>query len=713
MASKTGNKTIKLCNCNNTMPIDAKALGKALGVEGELKVHNALCRRQAGAFRDALTGSDVTGSNFIVACTQEAQLFSELAAQEDADADNGLRFVNVREAAGWSADEKRATPKIAALLAAASLPDPEPVTSVDYESAGAILIIGPSAVALDWARRLSDGSVGQLDVNVLMTRREGGELPVERNFPVWSGRPVRVSGFLGAFEVEWQRDNPIDLDICTRCNACIDRCPENAIDFLYQIDLDRCKDHRRCVEACASIGAIDFDHTDEHRVEQFDLVLDLSAQPLIRVPDLPQGYAAPGNDPLEQALAAAQLSQLVGEFEKPRFTGYREKICAHSRSGRSGCNRCIDVCSTGAITSNGERVSVNAHMCAGCGGCATVCPSGAMRYEYARLPDVGVRMKAMLSTYSKAGGKNGCLLFHDVDDGAGLVAAVGRHAVRGGKGLPARVMPVGVFHVASIGMDTLLGAIAYGACQVMVVSGSCRSDAYLAAIKSQMEVAQAILAGLGFTGEHFRLLDIDNAAELETTLWQMQPAKTVAEPATFNLSTEKRSSLDFAIDYLSAHAPQSANEIPLSAGAPFGEVIVDRDKCTMCMACVGSCPASALQDAPQLPQLRFVERNCIQCGLCANTCPEDAIALRPRLLLTEQAKTPAVLNEAEPYECIRCGKPFGSRRMVDNMLARLQKHSMFSGKQTLSALQMCADCRAVEMVASTEEASIFDYTKRK
>ena len=86
---KSGGKTIKLCSCNKTMSVDAAALGKALGIEGSLKVHDALCRRQAGAFSDALSEPDV-----IVACTQEAQLFSELAAQQESE--SALRFVNVR-----------------------------------------------------------------------------------------------------------------------------------------------------------------------------------------------------------------------------------------------------------------------------------------------------------------------------------------------------------------------------------------------------------------------------------------------------------------------------------------------------------------------------------------------------------------------------------------------------------------------------------------
>jgi ferredoxin len=679
-------KTLKVCSCNRTVGIDAKALAAALKSSAPLVLHESLCRKDAAAFQSALGA----GGEVIVACTQEAALFGELAEQAGARAE--LKFVNVREHAGWGASPAEATPKIAALVAMAALPEPEPAPAVEFKSGGDLLIIGPAGAALDWAERLS----GQLSVSVLATGP--GELPLERKYPVWSGRVTKLEGWLGAFDVEWRQENPIDLEVCTRCNACVRACPESAIGYDYQVDLDKCKAHRACVTACGAIAAIDFSRADAARSEKFDMVLDLSREPLVRLHQLPQGYFAPGADPLEQALAAQQLTALVGEFEKPRFFRYREKICAHSRSAKQGCNQCIDVCSSGAIRADGDHVKVEPHLCAGCGGCATVCPSGAMTYAYPQVPDLGMRLKTLLSTYRDAGGKDACILFHDAELGRRAVLEHGRR-----QGLAPRVIPFEVFHVASLGMDLVLGAIAYGASQVRILVTDKVADGYVAALERQLGFAQTILSALGYGGAHVGI--VRNLAAVGA----LAPAQTVAKAAVFNLSPEKRTTLDFALDHLAQHAPTPKERIPLTAGAPFGAITVNKDTCTLCKACIGACPEAALLDSPEAPRLRFIERNCVQCGLCASTCPEDAIRLVPRLTLGAQAKEAVTLNEADPFNCVRCGKPFGTRQMVENMLGKLGGHSMFAGGTR--RLQMCGDCRVVDMMENKTEAQVTPLPK--
>ncbi len=675
-------KTLHVCNCNGTMPLDGTALAKALERAGPLPIHTQLCQKELAAFADHAAG------DVIVACTQEARLFGDLA--EEGGKTQTIRFVNVRESAGWSEESRAATPKIAALLAAAALPEPEPVPRVAFKSEGQLLIVGPMAAALAWAERLQQ----QLAVTVLFTDSErGSELPLQRAYPIYSGKLAAIRGWLGAFEVDWTQDNPIDLDLCTRCNACIKVCPESAIDFSYQIDLDRCKDHRKCVVACGAIGAIDFDRRDTTRSERFDLVLDLREQPAFAMHQPPQGYWHTGADPVAQAAAVTEIALAVGEFEKPKFFNYKASICAHSRSQQPGCDLCIDVCSTAAIAADGDHIRVEPHLCMGCGACTTVCPSGALGYAYPAVPDLGARVRTLLSTYRAAGGRDAWLLFHDAA-GRAVIDRLGRH----GKGLPARVIPVELHHMAATGLDVWLGALAYGAAGIAVLATGAEAPQYADALGLQMSFGQTIVQALGYQGEHFDLLRTTDATALEAAIWALDPALPVRASATFHWSADKRTTIGLALDHLLTHAPTPVTTIALPVGAPFGAIDVNRDTCTLCLACVGACPEGAILDHAQseVPQLRFIESQCVQCGLCAATCPEDAIALVPRLLLTPEARQPRTLNEATLFNCIRCSKPLGTDKMIANMLAKLAGHSMFAEPGALERLKMCADCRVLD-----------------
>ncbi|HKO89446.1 MAG TPA: 4Fe-4S binding protein, partial [Burkholderiales bacterium] len=275
--------------------------------------------------------------------------------------------------------------------------------------------------------------------------------------------------------------------------------------------------------------------------------------------------------------------------------------------------------------------------------------------------------------------------------------AIGESARRG-RGLPAHIIPMERFHVAAIGLDTLLGAVAYGAHQVFILASLEERSEYADSINATMQLGETILHALGYAGRHFALLPAEDGAAMEAAVWQSPVAGGLAEAAPFNLSDDKRGNLQFIFDHLSRHAPQPQQEIALAPGAPYGAVRVDKEKCTLCMACVSACPSAALLDGRDAPALKFIERNCLQCNLCVQTCPEEALSLLPRLSLAAEARKEVQLHAAEPCHCLRCAKAFGTQQMVDAMLKRLASHSMFSGEAALRRLQMCPDCRVMDMM---------------
>lgn len=564
------------------------------------------------------------------------------------------------EARGWSSRPSDCLPKIRALEALRGVPASEPLPTVTYTSRGNTLVIGGDERALAAAVRLA----ASLPVTLLLTSRPSAQAAAianadlgSRAFPIWGGKVASLVGWLGNFTARLS-------GLAVVRDAGAGALPGDA-------------------------GAV------------FDLVVDLSQPPLFGHHQPPQGYwRVTDDESLEAALAEA--TQAVGEFEKPRFFAYRENLCAHSRSAIEGCSNCIEVCSTEAISADGDHVKVDPHLCMGCGACAAVCPSGAMGFQFPRPSQRGVQMKALLGAYREAGGRDACILFHNGTDGRELLG----RAAASGRGLPARAIPLESWHVASTGLELLLGAVALGASQVAVLSAGSEAPEYSQSLRSQMALAQAIVSGLGYAGTHFVLLETGDAAALCGELEALAPAAGPGVAASFALSDDKRTAVEFAVEHLARHAPSPVPEIALAKGAPWGEVVVDKAKCTLCLACAGACPESALMDGGEVPMLRFLERNCVQCGLCERTCPEGAITLRPRLLLEPSVREARALHETQPFHCVSCGKPFGTKQMVDAMLGRLAGHSMFSDPAALRRLQMCADCRVVDMMANKNEVSV-------
>jgi ferredoxin len=633
---------IALCSCEDTMPLDETSVARGCR-DSEIRPGRNLCRTELGVFRAML------GENrpITVGCTQEAPLFDETASE--AGFGGSLTFANVRETAGWSSHARHAGPKMAALLASATVEEP-PAALVLLKSEGVILIYGRDDTALEAAEMLHD----ILDVTVMLAGK-GAVLPRRvSNFPVVKGKVAKARGHLGAFEI--------------------------TVDAYAQ-------------PAPSSRGHLSFGPERNGAVSRCDLILDLSGDtPLFPAPELRQGYfrADPAN-PAAVQKAVFEASHMIGEFEKPRFVKYTESLCAHSRSRRTGCTRCLDVCPAGAITPNGDHVAISAELCMGCGSCASVCPTGAAAYDYPPSTTLLSRLRAMLLTYAEAGGRAPVILIHDGEHGSALIDALARH----GQGLPANVLPVRVNEATQTGLDALAASFAYGAAAVRVLTRT-KPKHDLVALYRTLGYANTVLAGLGYGEGLCAAVETDDPDQLADALADIGSYARGGTPAQFLPLGAGRNLLKFAVGELHHAAPQKTARIPMPQGAPFGGLLVNTDGCTLCLACVSACPTSALTANEDRPMLRFAENLCVQCGLCQATCPEKVIGLEPRIDFAAWAAAPVVIKEEEPFHCISCGKPFGTKSTIERIAAKLKdNHWMFAGENAkrISVISMCDDCR--------------------
>ncbi|MEM7751684.1 MAG: 4Fe-4S ferredoxin, partial [Pseudomonadota bacterium] len=171
------------------MQIDASALADKLGYRSELPLHTQLCRRQIAQFEAELDGD----APLLIACTQEAPLFQELADERERD---GLKFVNIRERAGWGEQGTSSLPKMAALIADAGYTT-TPTGLMTIKSDGQCLVYGSGQQTLEIAQQLSD----RLSVTVVFADASDVVPPATVSVPLHIGRIKRLTGTLGAFEV--------------------------------------------------------------------------------------------------------------------------------------------------------------------------------------------------------------------------------------------------------------------------------------------------------------------------------------------------------------------------------------------------------------------------------------------------------------------------------------------------------------------------------
>ena len=133
--------------------------------------------------------------------------------------------------------------------------------------------------------------------------------------------------------------------------------------------------------------------------------------------------------------------------------------------------------------------------------------------------------------------------------------------------------------------------------------------------------------------------------------------------------------------------------------SPLGVLTLDKSACTGCGLCALECSTEALtfSAGEEADSFRMLFRHslCVACGQCVQVCPEKCLKLERTLQVAGLNQPAALLFEDKVVRCVRCGRPVGTRAMLDSIRAKLND----AGQPPASPLELCPECKLSARVA--------------
>lgn len=392
--------------------------------------------------------------------------------------------------------------------------------TVSYESGGHTLIIGPTMLI----ERITEPLSSMASITLLSVDGEPG---TQSN--LYYADTVEISGFLGAFSVNVENHG------------------------------------KRVNLAQAAIGG-----------NTFDIVLDMSLNGLMSEEVPVPGYFPVGRGYPKLADALEEIPTLMGTFDKPKYFRLDPDLCAHSSRGVKGCERCVDACPAGALSSEGtdqtgHRIQINPYLCQGVGTCATACPTEAIHYALPNPTDTQKFIERLLANYHQAGGEKPIVLICSSRHESYNVMAL--------KVLPDNVIPVVVEELPSVGIDSWFAALVNGATQVLFAASRHMPQTIQRILNQEVSMAQSLLTHLGLAKETIDILYLESLREGMPVLCEQPLGLKLGD-----LIGNKRERLFTALDALTETLNAQPSVQPLSISAPYGTIECQTSDCTLCMS---------------------------------------------------------------------------------------------------------------------------------
>jgi len=364
---------------------------------------------------------------------------------------------------------------------------------------------------------------------------------------------------------------------------------------------------------------------------------------------------------------------------KPGFITYKKEIghetslCSYQGKGSGACGRCTSVCPTRAISekSDSRQLKVFHPHCTGCGTCAGICPTGAMEY-----------LKMSASTFERIcayyTGRTPLIIPERLDlDNAHIP-------------LPADVLPLSVANENFLDESHLLSLFLTSGKPIVLFSDTPSSRLW--------EIQNFLNEIFERKFKKHTFFICETAHELGKTLAEL-PSIHMESYSFEGGYRHKRHILSRRLAHVVGN--DDLGTIATPPMLSFGNITVDQDKCTLCLACIDACLPGALSAHSEDNTLRFTPSLCTACKRCLHTCPEKGclhitegiLSLHPRSFRDN------VVAQDELMECVECKRRFAPKKSIEK-IAGIMKPIFAEDPVKTKTLYCCQNCKARIMIES-------------
>ncbi|MEM2017519.1 MAG: 4Fe-4S binding protein [Nitrososphaerota archaeon] len=371
--------------------------------------------------------------------------------------------------------------------------------------------------------------------------------------------------------------------------------------------------------------------------------------------------------------------------------------------GTSACSFCIDSCPRRILKSAEDGgLNLDYDYCSICGVCVAICPTGAIQIPKSTDKQLEAQIRTILTNHREEM-RSKAIMYVDSNDYHYLLSRF----VEEGLSLPLEVFPIELPTLGLISENILLVPILYGAAGTIIpVLRNENKLEYLHILYQKTNMVRNILKSAGINQEKIILIEfgendlgffLEKLYEFKSSVKSEQLEKSIDKH--FGAYNRRAEFIDIVKSLLDDRRPL-VEFIECGEPCPFGEVMIDQEKCVICELCYNKCPMKAftITREPDTIRLGFVYQRCIGCNLCRQICTENAIMVKkyisiPRLL-DDSSKT---LITEELIKCLRCGKPFITKGKL-RKIEKLYESVGASNVDRLESLKLCPDCKRTKLI---------------